>query len=73
MIEIVIRLKSGREFTVVCEECAIARNRYGDITNINFKGLQNIRPIIFNLSDVELMYEVLQTEPWKGESDAKEV
>lgn len=39
MIEIVIRLKSGREFTVICEECAITRNGFGDVTNIRFEGL----------------------------------
>ena len=61
MTELVIRLKSGREFAVVCEECEITRNGYGEITNLRFEGLQNIRPIILNVSDIELMYEVLQT------------
>ena len=62
MNELVIRLKSGREFTVICEECSITRNGFGDVTNIRFEGLQNIRPIILNVTDIELMYEVLQTE-----------
>lgn len=62
MHELVIRLKSGREFTVICEECSITRNGFGDVTNIRFEGLQNIRPIILNVTDIELMYEVLQTE-----------
>ena len=62
MNELVIRLKSGREFTVICEECSITRNGFGDVTNIRFEGLQNIRPIMLNVADIELMYEVLQAE-----------
>ena len=62
MNELVIRLKSGREFTVICEECSITRDGFGNVTNIRFEGLQNIRPIIFDIADIELMYEVLRTE-----------
>jgi hypothetical protein len=62
MSELVIRLKSGREITVICEECAITRDGFGNVTNIRFEGLQNIRPIILDVTDIELMYEVLQTE-----------
>lgn len=62
MNELVIRLKSGREFTVICEECSITRNGFGEVTSIRFEGVQNIRPIILNVTDIELMYEVLQTE-----------
>lgn len=61
MHELVIRLKSGREITVICEECSITRNAVGDAVNIHFKGLKNFKPIILDLSQIELMYEVLQT------------
>lgn len=66
MSELIIRLKSGRELTVICEECKITKNGFGDVTNIKFEGLQNIRPIILDVTEIELMYEVLQT---KGADD----
>ena len=66
MHELVIRLKSGREFTVICEECSLTRNGFGVVTNINFEGLQNIRPLILDPSQIELMYEVLQPEADKA-------
>lgn len=69
MHELVIRLKSGREFTVICEEYTITRNGFGDVTNIRFKGLQNIRPIILDVTQIELMYEVLQMEGEEDETD----
>ena len=62
MTELVIRLKSGRELTVICKECEITKNGFGNVTNIKFEGLQNIRPIILDVTEIELMYEVLQTE-----------
>ena len=62
MIELVIRLKSGREVTVICKNCKITKDSFGNVTNINFEGLQNIRPIILDVAEIELMYEVLQTE-----------
>ena len=61
MHELVIRLKSGREFTVICEGCSLTR-RFGEVANIHFEGLQNIKPIILDPSQIELMYEVLQPE-----------
>lgn len=62
MYKIVICLKSGKEFTVICEDCVITRNKFGDVANIRFEGTQNINPIILNVTDIALMYEVLQTE-----------
>ena len=62
MNELVIRLKSGREFTVICEECSIIRNGFGDVTNIRFEKCHNIRPLILDPTDIELMYEVMQAE-----------
>ena len=66
MHELVIRLKSGREFTVICEECSLTRKGFGEVFNIHFEGLQNIRPIILDSSQIELMYEVLQPEADKA-------
>lgn len=66
MHELVIRLKSGREFTVICEECSLTRNGFGVVTNIRFEGVQNIRPLILDPSQIELMYEVLQPEADKA-------
>ena len=59
MHELVIRLKSGREFTVVCENCSIVRNGFGEVKEIKFAGLKNIRPVRLDPSEIELMYEVL--------------
>lgn len=66
MYELLIRLKSGREFTVICEGCSLTRNGFGEITNIRFEGLQNIKPMILDPSQIELMYEVLQLEADKA-------
>ena len=66
MHDLVIRLKSGRELTVICEECSLTRNGFGEVVNIRFEGLQNIRPIILDPSQIELMYEVLQPEADKA-------
>jgi len=62
MYKLVICLKSGREFTVICEDCVITRNKFGDVADIRFENPQNINPIILNVTDIALMYEVLQTE-----------
>ena len=62
MSELVIRMKSGKELTIFCEECSIARNGLGIITNIRFEKCHNIRPLILDPTDIDLMYEVMQTE-----------
>lgn len=59
MLNLVIRMKSGRELNVICEECSISRDGFGNVTNISFRGLKNIRPLILDPDDIELMYEVL--------------
>ena len=58
--EIVVRLKSGREFTIFCEDCEVTRNGLGGLEAIEFKNPKNIKPFLFYVEDVELMYEVLQ-------------
>ena len=60
--EIVVRLKSGREFTVFCEDCAVTRNGLGGLEAIEFTNPKNIKPFIFYIDDIELMYEVLHEE-----------
>ena len=63
MNKLVIRLKSGKELAIFCEECSITKNGLGIITNIRFEKCHNIRPLILDPTDIELMYEVIQTEP----------
>lgn len=71
MREIIIRLKSGREINVICDEYEIEKNGFGTVTGINFKGLKNIRPLILELEQIELAYEVLRQDattllvPWE--------
>lgn len=63
MIELVIRLKSGRELTVICEKCVYGKSKtFGNVTDITFEGVKNVRPIILNVDDIELMYEVLHND-----------
>ena len=63
MIELVIRLKSGRELTVICEKCVYSKSKtFGNVTDITFEGVKNVRPIILNVDDIELMYEVLHND-----------
>lgn len=59
MVEIVICLKGGKELTVLCEDCTITRNGLGQVVSIDFKGLQNVKPLILNPDNIELMYRVL--------------
>lgn len=60
MREIIIRLKSGREINVICDEYEIQKNGFGAVIDIKFVGLKNIRPIILDLEQIELAYEVLR-------------
>ena len=69
MNKLVIRLKSGKELTIFCEECSITRNGLGIITNIRFEKCHNIRPLILDPTDIELMYEVIQAEQTERESE----
>ena len=62
MVEIVIRLKSGRELTVFCERCTVTQDAFGNFVGADFKGLKNIKPLFLNTNDIELVYEVLHTE-----------
>lgn len=71
MREIIIRLKSGREINVICDEYEIKKNGFGAVIDITFKGLKNIRPLILELEQIELAYEVLRQDyetllvPWE--------
>lgn len=60
--EIVVRLKSGREFTVFCEDCTVTRNGLWGLKAIEFENPKNIKPLILYTNDIELMYEVLHEE-----------
>lgn len=57
---LVIRLKSGFEMHVECEDFTIKTNSItGALTNVHVEGCRNIRPIFFNLNDVDAVYETL--------------
>lgn len=59
MFKLVVCLKSGKELTIICEDCVIKRNGLGQLLSVDFKGVKNVRPLILNPDDIELMYEVL--------------
>lgn len=75
MREIIIRLKSGREINVICDEYEIRKNGFGAVIDIKFIGLKNIRPIFLDFEQIELLYETLRKDdtnllvPWEEFND----
>lgn len=63
---VVIRLKSGFEMRVDCENCIIKINTAtGELTNAHWEGCKNIRPMFFRLEDVDCIYQIFE----EGEDD----
>lgn len=62
----VIRLKSGFEMRVDCENFNIKINAVtGELTNIRYDGCRNIKPMFFRLEDVDCIYQIFE----EGEDD----
>lgn len=63
MAKMKILFKNGRELTICCDEFTVEKsNLTGEITNINWKGLKNIRPMYWDFSEVICVYQVLKAE-----------
>ena len=61
-MKIIVRLKSGFELPITCEECEITRNGLGYVTNVNWKGIKDFKPLILNIEDIEVMYRDVREE-----------
>lgn len=64
---IVIVMDNGSELRVKCEECKIKENELtGLITNMNFKGITENKPLYIPTDHIQMVYRVLSDEQ-KGE------
>lgn len=65
---IVIRLKSGFEMRMDCEDFRLKTNSItGELTNVYYNGCKDIRPMFFRLEDVDCIYQVIE----EGETDGE--
>ena len=65
---VVIRLKSGFEMRVDCEDFRLKTNAItGELTNVRYNGCKDIRPMFFRLEDVDCIYQVIK----EGETDGE--
>ena len=57
---VVIRLKSGFEMRMDCDDFSLKINLItGELTNVHYDGCKNIRPMFFRLEDVECIYQTI--------------
>ena len=59
MAKIVIRLKSGFELPIECEEASFKKSSLGGVTEYNIKGIKDHRPLYLNLQDIECVYQIM--------------
>lgn len=65
---VVIRLKSGFEMRMDCDDFRLKINSItGELTNVHYDGCKNIRPMFFRLEDVDCIYQVIE----EGETDGE--
>lgn len=65
---IVIRLKSGFEMRMNCDDFRLKTNSItGELTNVYYNGCKDIRPMFFRLEDVDCIYQVIE----EGETDGE--
>lgn len=64
MVKIVIRLKSGFELPIECEEAKFQTSQMnGVLAGYKLKGCKNNRPIFLQPEDIECVWQVMdQTE-----------
>ena len=61
MVKIVIRLKSGFELPIECEEANFQTSQLtGGLAGYKLKGCKNNRPIFLQPEDIECVWQVLQ-------------
>ena len=65
---VVIRLKSGFEMRMDCEDFRLKTNSItGELTNVYYNGCKDIRPMFFRVEDVDCIYQVIE----EGETDGE--
>ena len=65
---VVIRLKSGFEMRMDCEDFRLKTNSItGELTNVYYNGCKDIRPMFFRLEDVDCIYQVIEEGETNGE------
>ena len=61
-MRIFIRLKSGYEFDINCDDVEITKNGLGAVTNIKWTGIRDWKPLVLDLSDIELVLRDMREE-----------
>lgn len=63
MAKIVIRLKSGFELPIECEEAKFRTSQStGELVGYEVKGCKNNKPIFLQLEDIECVWQVMEEE-----------
>ena len=59
MAKIVIRLKSGFELPIECENAKLTMNITGGIESFEIEGAKDNRPLYLNPQDIECVYQIM--------------
>lgn len=60
MYKIVIRFKSGFELPITCENASFKfHNLTGEMTEYDFSGIVDYKPIFFRPADIECIYQIM--------------
>ena len=60
MYKIVIRFKSGFELPITCENASFKfHNLTGEMTEYDFSGIVDNKPIFFRPEDIECIYQIM--------------
>lgn len=60
MAKIVIRLKSGLELPIECEEARFKPDLLGGCQSYVLKGVKDNRPLYLNPQDIECVYQIME-------------
>lgn len=58
MAKIVIRLKSGFELPIECEDASFKKSVLGGLEEYNIKGIKDNRPLYLDPQDIECVYQI---------------
>ncbi len=60
MAKIVIRLKSGFELPIECENAKLTMDITGNIASFKIEGAKDNRPLYLNPQDIECVYQIME-------------
>ena len=59
MAKIVIRMKSGFELPIECENAKLTKKITGDIASFEIEGAKDNRPLYLDPQDIECVYQIM--------------